>query len=57
MASTLCICNSLVMSKRLLYVSNHTQREAEGVLAFLVTIDQCHTALNGVHHGAGHQGQ
>ena len=31
--------------------------EAEGVVAFVVPMDQCHVTLNGVHRDAGHQGQ
>ena len=49
--------NGLVMSKGLLYVSTMPRGEAEGILAFLVPTSQCCTALNGVHHDAGHQGQ
>ena len=51
------VCNSLVLSKGLLYVSTMPKGEVEGVLAFLVLTDQCRVALNGVHHDAGHQGQ
>ena len=49
--------NSLVLSKGLLYVSTTPKGEAEGILAFVVPTGQCHAALNGVHHDAGHQGQ
>ena len=52
-----CMQNSLVMSKGLLYISTTLKGEREGVLAFVVPAAQCHTALNGVHHDAGHQGQ
>ena len=51
------MCNGLVMSKGLLYVSTVPKGEAEGVLAFLVPTGQCSMALNGVHHNTGHQGQ
>ena len=52
-----CICNSLVLSKGLLYISTMPKGELEGVLAFLVPSSQCTMALNGVHRDAGHQGQ
>ena len=52
-----CTCHSLVLSKGLLYVSMMPKGEAEGILAFVVPTGQCHAALNGVHHNAGHQGQ
>ena len=48
-------CNSLVLSKGLLYVSTTPKGEAEGILAFVVPTGQ--PALNGVHCDAGHQGQ
>ena len=51
------MCNSLVLSKGLLYIRTMPKGEVEGVLAFLVPINQCRVALNGVHHGTGHQGQ
>ena len=51
------VCNSLVLSKGLLYISTMPKGEVEGVLAFLVPTSQHTTALNGVHHDAGHQGQ
>ena len=51
------LCNSLVLSKGLLYISTMPKGEVEGVLAFLVRTYQCRVALNGVHHDAGHQGQ
>ena len=40
---TICICNSLVLNKGLMY---------EGVLTFVVPVGQHHTMLNGVHHDA-----
>ena len=49
--------NNLVLSKGLLYVNTTPKGEAEEILAFLVSTGQHHTALNGVHHDAGHQGQ
>ena len=51
------VYNSLVLSKRLLYVSTMPKGKAEEILAFLVPTGQLHTALNGVHHDMGHQGQ
>ena len=51
------VCNSLVLSKGLLSVNTTPKGETEGILAFLVPTGQCCTALNGVHHDAGHQGQ
>ena len=51
------MCNSLVLSKGLLYVSTMPKGEVEGVLAFLVPTDHCRAPLNGVHHDVGHQGQ
>ena len=51
------ICNSLVLSKGLLYISTMPKGEVEGVLAFLVPSSQCTAALNDVHCDAGHQGQ
>ena len=51
------MCNSLVLSKGLLYISTMPKGEVEGVLAFLVPTSQCTAALNGVHCDAGHQGQ
>ena len=51
------VCNSLVPSKGLLYMSTTPKGEMEGVLVFLVTSSQCTAALNDVHHDAGHQGQ
>ena len=52
-----CICNSLVLSKGLLYISMMPKGELEGVLACLVPSSQCTMALNGIHRDAGHQGQ
>ena len=52
-----CVCNSLVLSKGLLYISTMPKGEVEVVLAFLVLTSQHTVALNGVHHDAGHQGQ
>ena len=52
-----CICNSLVLSKGLLYISTMLKGELEGMLAFLVPSSQCAIALNGIHHDVGHQGQ
>ena len=52
-----CICNSLVLSKGLLYISTMPKGEIVGVWAFLVPSSQCITALNGIHWDAGHQGQ
>ena len=49
--------NSLVLSKGLLYISITSKGEVEGLLAFLVPIDQHRVALNGMHHDVGHQGQ
>ena len=52
-----CMCNSLVLSKELLYMSTTPKGEMEGVLGFLVPSSQYTAALNGIHHDAGHQGQ
>ena len=51
------VCNSLVLNKRLLYVSTMPKGDAEGILAFLIPTGQHCTTLNGVHCDAGHQGQ
>ena len=51
------ICNSLILNKGLMYVNMTPKGNTEGVLAFIVPVGQCHLALNGVHHDAGHQGQ
>ena len=40
-----CVCNSLVLSKGLLYISTMPKEELEGVLAFLVPSSQCTMAL------------
>ena len=52
-----CICNSLILSKGLMYVNTIPKGKTEGVLAFVVPVGQCRLVLNGVHHDAGHQGQ
>ena len=49
--------NSLILNKDLLYLNMTPKGEAEGVAAFVVPMDQCRVALNGVHRDAGHQGQ
>ena len=46
------ICNSLVLSKGLMYMSTTPKGETEGVLAFVIPVGQCHLALNSVHHVA-----
>ena len=51
------VCNSLIMSKGLLYVSTTLKGEAEGVFAFLVLTDQHCITLSEVHHNTGHQDQ
>ena len=51
------ICNSLVLSKGLMYVSTTPKGKTEGVLAFVIPVGQCCLVLNGVHHDASHQGQ
>ena len=51
------IHNSLILNKGLMYVNMTPKGETEGVLAFVIPVGQCHLALNGVHHDAGHQGQ
>ena len=40
-----------------MYVSTTPKGKTKGVLTFVVPVGQCCTALNGVHHDAGHQGQ
>ena len=40
-----------------MYVSTTPKGETEGVLIFVVPVGQHCTALNGVHHDVGHQGQ
>ena len=52
-----CICNSLVLSKGLLYISTMPKGELEGVLAFLIPSSQCTMALNSFHHDMDHKGQ
>ena len=49
--------NSLILDKDLLYLNTTPKGEAEGVVAFIVPMDQCRVALNSVHRDAGHQGQ
>ena len=51
------ICNSLILNKGLMYINMTPKGETEGVLAFVISVGQCHLVLNGVHHDAGHQGQ
>ena len=51
------ICNSLVLSKGLMYVSTTPKGETEGVLAFVIPVGQHCLALNVVHHDASYQGQ
>ena len=51
------IHNSLILNKALMYVSTTPKGKTEGFLTFVVPVGQHHTALNGVHHDAGHQGQ
>ena len=48
------VCNSLVLSKGLLYMSTTPKGEMEGVLAFLVPSNQHTVALNGIHHDVSH---
>ena len=49
--------NSLILNKDLLYLNMTPKGEAEGVVAFVVPMDQHHVTLNGIHRDAGHQGQ
>ena len=49
--------NSLILNKDLLYLNMTPKGEAEGVVAFVVPMDQRRVTLNGVHRDAGHQGQ
>ena len=51
------VCNSMILSKGLLYLSTTPKGEMEGVLAFLDLSSQCTAALNDVYHHAGHKGQ
>ena len=37
-----------------MYMSTTPKGKTEGVLTFVVPMGQCHMALNGVHHDAGH---
>ena len=53
----LCIHNSLVLNKGLMYINTTPKGKTEGVLAFVVPVAQCHMTLNGVHWDASHQGQ
>ena len=50
-----CICNSLVLSKGLMYMSTTPKGKTEGVLTFVVPVGQLRMALNGVHRDVGHQ--
>ena len=52
-----CFCNSLILSKGLMYMSTTPKGETEGVLAFVFSVGQCCLVVNGVHHDASHQGQ
>ena len=49
--------NSLILNKDLLYLNMTPKGEAEGVVAFVVPMDQSCVTLNGIHRDAGHQGQ
>ena len=40
-----------------MYVSTTPKGKMEGVLTFVVPVDQCCMALNGVHRDVGHKGQ
>ena len=40
-----------------MYINTIRKGETEGVLAFVVPVDQCCLVLNGVHHDVRHQGQ
>ena len=51
------IRNNLTIRKGLLYVNIMPKGKTEGLLAFVVPSAHRHTALNGVHRDAGHQGQ
>ena len=51
------IHNSLILNKGLMYVSTTPKGETEGVLTFVVPVDQCWMVQNSVHHDASHQGQ
>ena len=52
-----CIRNSFTMKKGMLYVNTMPKGKTEGLLAFVVPSTHWCTALNGVHHDAGYQGQ
>ena len=52
-----CIRNNLTIKKGLMYVNIMPKGETEGLLAFVVPSTHRHTALNGVHWDARHQGQ
>ena len=52
-----CICNSLILSKGLMYINTTPKGKTEGVLAFIIPVGQCRLALNSVHQDASHQGQ
>ena len=47
------VCNSLTLSKGLLYLSTTPKGELEGVLAFLFPSLQCTAALIGMHCDVG----
>ena len=49
--------NGLTLRKGLMYMNIMPKGETEGLLAFVVPSTHRHTALNGVHQDAGHQGQ
>ena len=49
--------NSLILNKDLLYLIMTPKGQAEGVVTFIVPMDQCCVTLNGIHRDAGHQGQ
>ena len=49
--------NSLTLRKGLMYMNIMPKGETEGLLAFVVPSAHRHTALNGVHRDARHQGQ
>ena len=52
-----CVRNNLTIKKGMLYVNITPKGKTEGLLAFVVPSAHRCTALNGVHHDAGHQGQ
>ena len=49
------VCNGLVMSKELLYVTPHEKEKGKGSRPFWFQLISA--ALNGVHCDTGHQGQ